>query len=120
MSSPATIIIDESILDSYRELQEEGQGDVVTEFIDLFLDDLPGRLTQIEEAIQAEDPKAIRSAAHALKGSAASIGAARLSGAASELEALARSGETAGSGAHLQSIVTEASQAREALAKYRK
>src|SRR5688500_16288828 len=75
MSSPVTIIIDESLLDSYRELQEEGQADVVTEFIDLFLDDLAGRLTQINEAIQAKDLKAIRSAAHALRGSAASIGA---------------------------------------------
>lgn len=88
-------IIDESILESYRALQEDGQPDVVTEFIDVFLEDLPTRLARLEQSVANDSPIEIRSAAHALKGSSGSVGAATLSAVCGQLEALARTGSTA-------------------------
>jgi len=97
MDSSAQIeAVDEALLDSYRVLQDEGQPDLVTELIDVFLEDLPGRLAAVRSAVDLRDPKAIRSAAHALKGAAASIGAARLAAACATLEALGRAGDHEG------------------------
>lgn len=94
-SSAQVEAVDEALLDSYRVLQDEGQPDLVTELIDVFLEDLPGRLAAVRAAVDLGDAQAIRSAAHALKGSAASIGAARLAGVCARLEALGRAGEAA-------------------------
>lgn len=87
-------IIDESILESYRALQEDGQPDVVTEFIDVFLEDLPTRLSRLEQSVANDSATEIRSAAHALKGSSGSVGATALSAVCGQLEALARTGGT--------------------------
>ncbi len=113
-------IVDEAILDSYRPLQEEGQPDVVTEFIDLFLEDLPGRLSRLRAAVNGGDVKEIRSAAHALKGSSGSVGAAALSGHCALLEANARTGSTEGSSDLLARIEIEASRATAELKRFRR
>jgi HPt (histidine-containing phosphotransfer) domain-containing protein len=112
--------VDESVLDSYRALQEDGQPDVVTEFIDIFLDDLPGRLARLKAAVTANEVKEVRSAAHALKGSSGSVGAAALSGLCALLEANARAGSLDGSEHLLCGIETEAVRATTELRKFRK
>jgi PAS domain S-box-containing protein len=86
---PATPV-DLAVLEGFRELQEPGGPDVVTEFIDLFLEDLPGRLSAIREAATRGDTEQARAAAHALKSSAAYVGALHLSRMCSELEAAAK------------------------------
>jgi HPt (histidine-containing phosphotransfer) domain-containing protein len=120
MSVDSKLIVDERVLDSYRALQEDGQPDVVTEFIDIFLDDLPARLTRLRQAVAAEDVKDIRSAAHALKGSSGSVGAAALSGMCGLLEANARAGSAEGSDALLAAIEVEATRAIGELKKFRR
>ena len=119
MTSP-TAIIDEGILEAYRALQEPGQADVVTEFIDVFLEDLPERLTQLKAAAANRDPKAVRSAAHALKGSAGSIGASRLASVCGDLEALCRAGSVDGADPLVAAIEHEATRATEALKRLRR
>jgi two-component system sensor histidine kinase/response regulator len=52
-----------------------GDDRLMTELIQLFLDDLPMRLAAIKEAVTARNAAAIRSAAHALKGSAGNLSA---------------------------------------------
>ena len=81
--------VDPAVLEGFRELQEPGAPDVVTEFIDLFLGDLPGRLTAIREAAALGDVEQVRANAHALKSSAGYIGALPLSRMCQELEAAA-------------------------------
>ena len=120
MSVAARVVIDESILDGYRALQDEGQPDVVTEFIDLFLEDLPGRLDTIRLSVNAGDPPTIKSAAHALKGASASVGAVALSGLCAQLEANARTGSSHGALELLSAIEVEAIRAREELSKLRR
>lgn len=85
-------ILDPSILESYRLLQEDGEPDLITELIDAFLADLEERIRVIRQAITREDPAALRSAAHALKGSAGTVGATGLARRCGELETLGREG----------------------------
>jgi PAS domain S-box-containing protein len=85
--------VDPAVLESFRQLQEADAPDVVVEFIDLFLDDLPDRRAAISRACAAGVAEALRSAAHALKGSAAYIGAHGLAERCKAVEAAARSGE---------------------------
>jgi CheY-like chemotaxis protein/HPt (histidine-containing phosphotransfer) domain-containing protein len=85
--------VDPAVLEGFRQLQEPGEPDVVVEFIDLFLDDLPDRLTAIRGAIASEAAEALRATAHALKGSAAYMGAKTLSGICKSVEDAARAGD---------------------------
>jgi HPt (histidine-containing phosphotransfer) domain-containing protein len=120
MLPPTNPVIDESVLDGYRFLQEEGRTDVVTEFIDVFLEDLDPQLARIRAAVASQNAKEIRSAGHSLKGSAGSIGATRLSLLAGELEILGRQGGSDGADRIGQAIVQEAALVRQALARYRR
>jgi HPt (histidine-containing phosphotransfer) domain-containing protein len=61
-----------------------------------FLADAPGRIAAMRAAHAAADAAAVASAAHALKGAAANIGAARLQEISQGIESLARSGDLAG------------------------
>lgn len=120
MTVETNVIIDESILDSYRALQEDGQPDVVTEFIDVFLEDLPTRIDRIRKAAASKTPAEIKSAAHALKGSAASVGAVLVSGLCAQLEAIGRAGSTEGVEDLVAAIEPEVVRAREELTKLRR
>ncbi len=83
-------VLDPSILESYRLLQEDGEPDLITELVDAFLADLEERIQVIRHAIARGDPAALRSAAHALKGSAGTVGATGLALRCGELEAAGR------------------------------
>ncbi len=115
MSDQAPSVIDFGILDSYRALQEEDQPDVVTEFIDLFLSDLPQRLQDLASAVSAADPARVRSAAHGLKGSAGSIGASALAELCARIEALGRSGTMTGVSELASGVPQESARAVDAL-----
>ncbi len=120
MSVETNVIIDESILDSYRALQDDGQPDVVTEFIDVFLEDLPTRIDRIRKAVGSKSPTEIKSSAHALKGSSASVGAVLVSGLCAQLEAIGRAGSNEGTQELLRAIEPEVLRAREELQKLRR
>jgi len=69
-----------------------GDDDLVGEIVVLFLADLPARLAAIKAAVETRDSKALRIAAHALKGSAANMSAMPASECASALELMAARG----------------------------
>jgi HPt (histidine-containing phosphotransfer) domain-containing protein len=120
-------VINQQLLASYRELQADGTSDVVMELIDIFLEDLPHRLAELQSAVAGGDPTRARSAAHRLKGGAASVGAARLAAVLAQLEATcgtaAREGADRAGFAPAADLVdaalAEAASAREALLKER-
>ena len=62
------------------------------ELAELFLEDLEPRLTDITTAVRGFDANRLRSSAHALRGSAGSLHADKVSDAAGALEAMGRSG----------------------------
>ncbi len=63
-----------------------GDRALMAEVIALFVDDCPLRLAAIDQAVQGRNPEDLRTAAHALKGAAASLSALRLFEATAALE----------------------------------
>jgi HPt (histidine-containing phosphotransfer) domain-containing protein len=63
--------------------------DLLNDLIQLFLEDSPAIIQNIQQALGADDRVTIKSEAHTLKGSSASMGISTLSALCAELEALA-------------------------------
>lgn len=90
-------LLDKSVLASLRELQEEGEPDIVAEVGDLFLKHAPLKIAAIKKAASEGNAKALEMAAHSLKSSSSYIGAMKLSAISKELEFMGRSGALEGS-----------------------
>lgn len=63
------------VLDQLLE-QVMGDREMLEMLVQLFLDDLPSRLRELEQAIGSGDPERVRRAAHPIKGACAQLGAA--------------------------------------------
>jgi CheY-like chemotaxis protein len=70
--------VDYAVLDKLRELQEEGQPDVLTDLITLFISDARSRLAALGTAVTEQDGDALQRTAHTLKGSSSNLGAQRM------------------------------------------
>jgi HPt (histidine-containing phosphotransfer) domain-containing protein len=88
---------------------------IVNELIDLFVSDLPRRLAAIADAIEHEDVPALALQAHALRGSAANFGAARLDELCAGLEELESQAGLAQAPAILEQVRAEGARVRDAL-----
>ena len=71
-----------------------GDRHLLSELVGIFVDDGPKRLQVIRAALTAADVRQVEHVAHSLKGSAALLGATRLSTAALALEDAAHEGHT--------------------------
>ena len=112
--SPA---IERKVLEELKHLSPSGD-DFVTEIIELFLNDSQQRLLNLQSAIsRAEHNKAQREA-HTIKGSAANVGANKLSASASALEACLKQGKADEIERHLLALELEASHAIEELTAF--
>ncbi len=67
-------------------LRDLGDPELAGELVALFVPDATARMDALEQAHAAGDRTAVHRLAHALVGSAASVGATHLAGAAGELE----------------------------------
>lgn len=88
-------------------LQEMGKAlgaEVPRRILELYMEDAPKRLAEIDRSISAGDAEALRSALHSLKGSSANLGASRLADLCTSLEVLAN-----------DAVPGEASEYRDAL-----
>jgi len=70
-----------------------GDDELLKEIVAIFLEDCPGMVEALGQAIDAEDAEAARRAAHTLKGSVSVLGAKALAAAAKEAEDQARTGD---------------------------
>jgi HPt (histidine-containing phosphotransfer) domain-containing protein len=86
MSNGEPPAIDRGVIDRLRQLNEDGQPDVVSEVFGLFFADAPARLDAVAAAVAARDAAGLRRAAHTLKGAAGAIGAANLQAVCRRLE----------------------------------
>jgi signal transduction histidine kinase/CheY-like chemotaxis protein/HPt (histidine-containing phosphotransfer) domain-containing protein len=96
----------------------QGDETLIREVATLFLDDCPARVSLIEDAARAHDALRLREAAHALKGSAANLGAARLSAAAGVVERLAADARLDAAQAACRVLRVEATAALEAMSRF--
>ncbi len=74
------------------EMAQEAGGDMVSELLGIFQEDSQARLQELYRAIVDEDTGMIQNQAHALKGSAAQIGAMAVSGLCRQMERLSKTG----------------------------
>src|SRR6266480_1407803 len=72
-------------------LNKMGGPDFVRKMIDLFLGEIPDRLSAARKGEQAGDFQAISEAAHSIKSSAKNFGADSLAGLAHKIEVMTRS-----------------------------
>ncbi len=85
----------------------DGDRDLFNELAQVFKTECPKIVREIARAIGSRDAASLEHQAHALKGSAASLGASAISQTASELEKMARSGEMKHAGELLKALERE-------------
>ena len=86
-------LLDPKPLAQLREIGSEVGRDLLGKVIGRFVEALPGELLKLRQSIEDSDAELIRSIAHNLKPSGASLGAMDFSHCCNELEALAVAGE---------------------------
>jgi HPt (histidine-containing phosphotransfer) domain-containing protein len=114
--SMATKTIDLSVLESFRDLQQEGGPDLVSELIHLYLDDTRSRLVQMRNALNEQDKKKLQTIAHSLKGSSSNLGTRGMSALCLELEKTLIHEGVAGAGAVVNKLDEEFRRVEPALA----
>ena len=71
---PTNAIAPAVVLDELLE-QVMGDREQLALLVELFLEDLPRRVSELERAIRSGDPEQVRRAAHPMKGACAQLGA---------------------------------------------
>ncbi|RBG10485.1 sensor histidine kinase, partial [Xanthomonas oryzae pv. oryzae] len=104
-------ILDNSVID---ELYEVAGADTIT-ILQLFLEDAPPIIEQLEAAAANRDSMQLRDLAHTLKSSSANVGAQAVSNAARRIELAARTGTIERPSAMVALVIAEYARARLAL-----
>jgi HPt (histidine-containing phosphotransfer) domain-containing protein len=110
-------ILDQSVLASLKELQEEGEPDIIEEVGSLFLVHAPEKIAAIKKAASQKDAKALQLSAHSLKSSSAYVGAMVLSAMSKDLEMMGRSNSLEGAEGKVEALDREYSRVKTALEK---
>ncbi len=103
------------MLTSLRELQDEGEPDVLKELVELFLEDVPPQLKALREAEKREDAMSVERIASSLKGSSGNLGAVRMEAICAELEEIGRSGDVGSAPALISRLEAELGRVRAVL-----
>ena len=111
---PADAALDVAVLDELREVL----GDDVRALIDVFLDDAPQLIADLETAATRPDYPLLYQAAHSLKSSSANLGAMSLSAAAKRIELGARAEALDRPAVAVTLLAGEFERARDALRAY--
>jgi CheY-like chemotaxis protein len=116
-SAPDAAVIDRPTLDR---LTATMGGAFVVELIDTFDEDARALIAALRQALAKTELDAFRRAAHSLKSTSESLGAAGLAARARELEVMARAGHLDGAGERLDRLAGEYERAAKALGEIRR
>ena len=108
--------LDLAILSELRQLQGEGEPDIVQELAVAFQFESPPLLESMHQAVLERQPEQLRRAAHNLKGSSHNLGARRMAALSAELETLGKHGTVAGAVELVTRLEQEYQRVRRALA----
>lgn len=78
--------IDMQAIDGLRELSPDSGTEFLRELIEIYLQDTPQRIAEMEDALNKKDIPSFTRAAHTIKGSSSNFGATKLTKLAHELE----------------------------------
>lgn len=119
-SAPATRApaVDRETLRGLRELEDDDTVDVMRDLHQVFREDATARLATMRAAAAADDRGALQQHAHALKGSAACLGATAMAGLCENLELVVAGADLAPAEGILQQLDEEFGRADAALAGY--
>jgi HPt (histidine-containing phosphotransfer) domain-containing protein len=101
-------------------LQATTDREFVGELIQAYLDDSPGLFAAMRQAVASASATDFTRAAHSLKSSSASLGAAGLAAAARELETLGKQSQLEAAAAKLDEVLALFEMVRIALETYRR
>jgi two-component system, sensor histidine kinase and response regulator len=113
----AESVLDADILAQLQAFEEPGEASLLTELLVAFRGSAPGHVARLKSALAAGDASAFEDAAHVLKGSAATLGAARLRIAAYDLELRGRDHNLEHADVHLTALEAAFTEALEALSQ---
>ena len=99
--------LDPKVIDSLRKLTPEGEADVLSEVLQLFLEEVPKKIRALQEAVHAGDAAEAGRVAHSLKGSSGNIGADSMMDVCRRIDDLARAGDLAATAPLLPSLTSE-------------
>jgi HPt (histidine-containing phosphotransfer) domain-containing protein len=85
----------------------DGDRTLLTELVEIFLEDCPRRLQELEQAVADGNAIRVKQSAHSLKGMVACFGARLAQERAAELESLGKAGDVANTSALLPQLQLE-------------
>ena len=117
---PDEQVLDSQSIASLRALSPDDDGTFVRELVEIYLQDTPQRLTDLEQALAKEDAYSVTRAAHTIKGSSSNFGAIRLAKLAHQIELQGKSGDLSSTAAAIAVLNAEYDLVAVALAKVAK
>ena len=100
-------VLDQSVIESLRQLTPPGEPDVLAQVLQLFLQEVPPRIDRLRNAWIARDIEEVHRAAHSLKGSAGNIGAQRLFAVCRQLDDRQQPADSAATAALVNALNVE-------------
>jgi HPt (histidine-containing phosphotransfer) domain-containing protein len=100
-------ILDESVIQTLRQLTPPGEPDILVEVLKLFLAEVPPRIDRLRNAMAAGNIQEVHRSAHSLKGSAGNIGARRLYDVCRDIDDKGKAGDLAGAAALVDALAAE-------------
>jgi len=108
--------LDPQALSKLRELDPGGSSQLLQRVVQAYMKSLEQLLPELGKACAGQiDLKVVKHVTHTLKSSSASLGAVHLAHICSEIEAMARLGQTSGMDRHLEAMHDELAHVRVAL-----
>ena len=108
-------VLDPAALDQLRELQADGEPDVLEELVDMYLSDTAERLGMLRNAVSERRASDVERAAHALAGGSAVFGAEALISVCRQLQTVGREEDLEPAPALLERLDVEYDRLRTAL-----
>jgi signal transduction histidine kinase/ligand-binding sensor domain-containing protein/CheY-like chemotaxis protein/HPt (histidine-containing phosphotransfer) domain-containing protein len=112
-------LLDKTVLESLRDLQDETDPNLVVELIDIFLKEFPEKVSFLQNALEKQNFKLLEQNAHSLKGNAGNLGAKRLQKLSYEIEKCGRTKSLENIDLLMESLLKEFNATKEELLKER-
>ncbi len=116
---PIDNVLNADAIAALKSVSPDDGGEFFNELVDIFLADMPLRLTEIETSLANGDGPTLQRAAHSIKGSSGNFGATALAESAHKIELLSKAGQLDAARAEFALLAAEFAKVISALAEVR-